>query len=137
MRLRMFSLVVLSAAASARGEVFSSEFNSLPLDEGWQLLQQYCDPVTWIEAGWYHQQLDLEGCPPPEGDQDTYRRTIEEFNGVCNIGKTVGRASATTNAGNKAKPVKEVLPFLEISMSISSGSCCAEVLPRSDFGKVF
>jgi hypothetical protein len=47
------------------------------------MLQQYCDPETWSDGGWYRQILDFEACPPPpEGGQDSYVRAIDVFNGV-------------------------------------------------------
>jgi len=76
---------LLSAAATpALAQVFSSEFFSDPVSEGWQLIQQYCDPETWNEQGWYHQRLSLDACPPgPGGGQDSYRRSLEPLNGTA------------------------------------------------------
>lgn len=54
-----------AVAAPGFADVFSSEFFSDPVSEGWDLIQQYCDPELWIKQGWYHQQLDLDACPPP------------------------------------------------------------------------
>ena len=71
-----------AATAPGLADVFSSEFFSDPVSEGWDLVQQYCEPEVWIEDGWYHQQLDLDACPPgPGGGQDTYVRWITDFNG--------------------------------------------------------
>ena len=61
------SLLVGTLAVSAHAQVFSSEFFSDPVSEGWEQLSYYCEPETWNEAGWYHQQLDLEACPPGPG----------------------------------------------------------------------
>ncbi|MDO8629855.1 MAG: hypothetical protein Q7R41_05130 [Phycisphaerales bacterium] len=66
------------------GQVFSSEFFSDPVSEGWELIQQYCEPVLWIEQGWYHQRLNLDACPPgPGGGRDVYRRSLESLNGAA------------------------------------------------------
>lgn len=70
-------------AAPLHAEIFSSEFNSFPVDEGWELVQQWCSPDTWVDDGWYSQTLEMDGCgPPPDGDHDSYTRSIEEFNGT-------------------------------------------------------
>ncbi len=62
--------------------MFSSEFLSDPVSEEWELFQQYCDPETWPENGWYHQRLDFPSCEPPDGGTDSYNRWITEYNGV-------------------------------------------------------
>lgn len=79
--LRATWVLMVATAAPVLAQVFSSEFFSDPVPEGWDLVQQYCEPEVWIEQGWYYQQLDLEACPPgPGGGQDTYVRWITEFN---------------------------------------------------------
>ena len=46
------------------------------------MVQQFCEPETWIDEGLYHQRLDLDACPPgPGGGQDSYDRWITDFNG--------------------------------------------------------
>ncbi len=73
--------VLLGAvAAPGLGDVFSSEFFSGPVSEGWDLVQQIC-AETWVDDGLYYQQLDRDACPPPSGAQDAYVRWITEFNG--------------------------------------------------------
>jgi hypothetical protein len=75
-------LLLLLVAGSVRGEVFSSEFFSDPISEGWELVEQYCDPETWLDNGWYFQQLDNDPCPPPpNGGKDSYVRWITDYNG--------------------------------------------------------
>ena len=83
MRLQLVALLVLASVATAHGQVFSSEFFSDPISEGWELIQEYCNPETWVEDGWYFQEFDLEGCPPPppDGDQEAYSRWVTEYNG--------------------------------------------------------
>jgi hypothetical protein len=82
MRLKLLSPLVLAIGGTAGADVFTSEFFSDPVSEGWEQLQQYCDPTTWNDNGWYHQVLDFEACgPPPGGGQDSYVRSITEFNG--------------------------------------------------------
>lgn len=68
--------------APALGDVFSSEFFSDPVAEGWQPALQHCDPITWTEGGWYYQELDEDACPGPgSGAQDAFVRSVQEFNG--------------------------------------------------------
>jgi hypothetical protein len=76
-------LLLTLAAAPAHAQVFSSEFFSDPVSEGWELAAQVCNPALWTQGGWYHQQLDLGGCEPPGGGgADVYRRSLEPFNGT-------------------------------------------------------
>ncbi len=42
----LVSLTVFVGAVSARGDLFSSDFDSLPTDERWELVQQFCEPET-------------------------------------------------------------------------------------------
>jgi len=72
-----------AAGMPALGQVFSSEFFSDPVAEGWELTVEYCEPQSWNEGGWYHQQLDLEAClPGPGGGRESFRRSLEPFNGA-------------------------------------------------------
>jgi hypothetical protein len=83
-RLRATCLLLGATAAPVLAAVFSSEFSSDPVSEGWDLVLQYCEPETWNDQGWYHQELDLDACPPgPGGGRDTYRRSLEPFNGAA------------------------------------------------------
>jgi len=67
-------------------QVYSSEFFSDPVSEGWQLVAQYCDPITWNSEGWYYQRLSLDTCPPgPGGGTDGYRRSLEVFDGASHF----------------------------------------------------
>ncbi len=68
--------------ATAHGQVYSSEFLSDPVSEGWQLFQQYCGPATWNANGRYHQRLGFPSCNPPDGGTDSYTRWITDYNGV-------------------------------------------------------
>ncbi len=71
------------SAAIARGDVFTWECDSFPVEGGWGFVQEFCEPVTWIENGIYVQQLDMSACPgEDEGAQDVYRNSIAEFVGV-------------------------------------------------------
>jgi len=64
-------------------QVFTSEFFSDPVSEGWVQLIYSCEPQTWNEQGWYYQQLDQGPCPPPlPGGRDVYRRSLEAFDGT-------------------------------------------------------
>ena len=69
----------LALASAVFADVVSSEFTSFPENEGWDVLQIYCDPDMWIENGWFIQQVELcPGDPPPGGQQASYRRWLEE-----------------------------------------------------------
>ena len=83
MHLGVSWLLLGAAPTPALAQVFSSEFFSDPVSEGWDLVFEYCEPNTWNDQGWYHQVLDLAACPPgPQGGHDSYRRSLEPFNGV-------------------------------------------------------
>lgn len=76
-------LLVGALAVSAHAQVFSSEFFSDPVSDGWTLVQQYCEPELWSDQGWYHQRLDMEACPgSTQGGQDSYRRSLQPLSGV-------------------------------------------------------
>jgi len=76
-------LLLGATAAPVLAQVFSSEFFSDPVSEGWQLVLQYCSPQTWNDQGWYHQALDSDACPPGPGGRDSYRRSLEPLNGLA------------------------------------------------------
>ncbi len=80
--LRATWLLLGATTAPILAQVVSSEFFSDPVSEGWDLIQQYCEPELWNEQGWYHQQLDLDACPPgPQGGHDSYTSSwITDFN---------------------------------------------------------
>ena len=71
-----------ATAAPLLAEVFSSEFVSDPVAEGWELSVQSCEAETWNADGWYHQALSFEACPPDGEGRDSYRRSLESFNGT-------------------------------------------------------
>ncbi len=83
MRIPWFIPLVLLAGVRARGQVFSSEFLSTPLLEGWTSEGQFCDPETWANEGWYHQSLDLATCDPPFSEEDRWTLSIEDWNSVA------------------------------------------------------
>jgi len=75
--------LLVGAPTSAHAQVFASEFFADPVSEGWDLIQQYCEPTIWNADGWYYQQLSLVACPPgPQGGHDSYRRSLEAYNGT-------------------------------------------------------
>jgi hypothetical protein len=75
-------LLLTLAAAPAHAQVFSSEFFSDPVFEGWDLVQRIC-AATWVDEAWYLQQFDPNTCPTGSGaGQDVYRRSLEPLNGV-------------------------------------------------------
>jgi len=78
--------VCLAAAAATRAQVFTSEFVSDPVSEGWDLSVEYCQPNSWNDQGWYYQQLDLEACPPgPGGGRESYVRSLQPLNGISSF----------------------------------------------------
>jgi len=75
-------LVVLLAAATARGGVFSYESGSLPLESGWQLLSEFCNPQEWLLDGCLFHHVDsCPGVPAPGGQQIGYTRSLADFDG--------------------------------------------------------
>ncbi len=79
--LRATCVLLGAVAAPGLADVFSSEFFSDPVSEGWDLVQQYC-AETWVDDGWYYQRFDHDVCPLGSGGgQDVYRRSLEPFNG--------------------------------------------------------
>ncbi len=83
MRLMTSLLLFALSGGLVLGQVISSEFFSDPVSEGWDLIQQYCDPEVWNDDGVYYQVLDFDACgPPPGGGQEDYVVAIDEFNGV-------------------------------------------------------
>ena len=80
-RLRATWLLLGATAASGLADVFSSEFFSDPVSEGWELVQEIC-AETRVDDGWYYQRFDHDVCPlGSSGGQDAYVRWITEFNG--------------------------------------------------------
>jgi hypothetical protein len=78
MHLTLIAIATLTILPSG---VYTSEFDESPVAEGWELALEFCEPESWLSDGWYVQQLDGDACPDePEGAQDTYRRSIEEYN---------------------------------------------------------
>lgn len=80
---RILSGVLVSLTAGVVwGDVFSYESDSMPEDGGWEVIQEYCEPVLQIEEGWFVIRLDFcPGSPPPGGQQVDYTRSIVEFIG--------------------------------------------------------
>jgi hypothetical protein len=76
-------VMIALSAVPLRGQVFSWEANSFPNDAGWEQVSQFCEPETWIEDGWYVQDVDMDACPDEtEGAADSYRRYLLEFLGT-------------------------------------------------------
>ena len=78
------TLVVLELALASTvfADVVSTEFSSSPENEGWDIIQIYCEPELWIEDGWFFQYVDLcPGEPPPGGQTAAYRRSLADFIG--------------------------------------------------------
>ncbi len=74
-------LLLGAATAPGLADVFSSEFFSDPVSEGWDLLQLVCSD-TWVDDGWYYQRFDHDVCSQGSSrGQDAYVRWITDFNG--------------------------------------------------------
>ena len=80
-------VVGLYGEADAHGvacaAVVTFEGDRTPTEAGWSIDQVWCDPLRWVESGFYSQHVELcEGHPPPGGQTDAYRRDLEDFVGV-------------------------------------------------------
>lgn len=85
MRIPIFVVTCVFNCWTARvqSNVFTSEFVSDPVSEGWVLSVEHCEPNSWNDQGWYHQELDLEACPPgPGGGRESFYRSLQPFNGI-------------------------------------------------------
>lgn len=83
-RIRIIATCLLldGAVAPAYSQVASWEGTSFPETEGWDR-SVFCTPERWIEGTWFWQALAAGDCaPPPDGDRDSYRRSLEPLNGV-------------------------------------------------------
>jgi hypothetical protein len=75
--------LVLSIGVCTFGQLFSYEADSFPTAAGWQIGQNWCDPLEWVDSGKFVQQVELcPGYPPPGGQQSSFIRSLEEFVGV-------------------------------------------------------
>ena len=82
MRHKVSSLLLLAVVVPALGDVVSWEGDSFPQEESWAR-SSFCTPCSWIDQGWLRQAFEVGECgPPPGGDRETYRRSIEVFNGT-------------------------------------------------------
>jgi hypothetical protein len=83
MSIRQLGVIVLWAASPVFGEVFSYECDSLPLQAGWVVGQNFCDPAEWVEDGRFYQRVEFcEGYDPPAGQQSSYNRSLSDFAGI-------------------------------------------------------
>ncbi len=84
MRVHVLGVLVLVAGLPVLAQVVSSDFDSMPVDEGWSVQQNFCDPDEWVDEGWFFQHV--ETCPdsdPPVGQQLSYIRSLSNFIGVA------------------------------------------------------
>ena len=74
------SLILLFECSAAFGDVFAYEGTVLPGDAGWDVFQEFCDPVMWIEDGAFHVSVDFcPPYPPPGGQTVTYTHNLEAY----------------------------------------------------------
>lgn len=79
---RCLAVILLLGWGRACGSVFSYECDSFPVDGSWEVLQNWCDPMEWVDQGHFYQQTDFcDGYDPPEGQQSSYTRSLDEFIG--------------------------------------------------------
>ena len=75
-------VLLCMAGVPILAQVVSWEGTSFPEAEGWAR-STFCTPGRWIEGSWFRQALAVGECaPPPDGDRDSYRRSLESLNGV-------------------------------------------------------
>ncbi len=75
-------VIELALVSSVFADVVSYEASTFPDEDGWTLLQNYCEPELWVEAGWFHQHVEMcPGDPPPGGQSSVYRRSLADFIG--------------------------------------------------------
>ena len=96
-------------AVQGFAQVFSSEFFSDPVSEGWDLSVQYCQPDVWNDEGWYHQVLDLDACPPGPGGagDETTRVSRNPIFGPCLESFQIGPASPENGPLDLVRDFKE------------------------------
>jgi len=74
--------IVLVAGVYAYSAVVSYEGNSFPPAPGWYVGQNWCDTEEWVDGGHFYQRVEFcEGYDPPEGQQSSYRHSLDEFIG--------------------------------------------------------
>ena len=74
--------LAIAVASRVFADVVSYECNSRPTQDGWTLLQAWCDPQEWADDGRLFQRVEF--CPeydPPEGQQFDYTRSLAAFSG--------------------------------------------------------
>ncbi len=82
MSTRVSAALVLVTATCAYGEVVSYEADLLPVDDGWDIQQNFCDTQEWIDGGVFFQRVETcPGTDPEEGQQSSYIRSTSQFLG--------------------------------------------------------
>jgi hypothetical protein len=81
-RLMTICLVLSATLRQAPAQVVSWEGTALPEHQEWERSTFYI-PERWIDGTWFYQELTAGECaPPPGGDRDSYRRSVEAFSGA-------------------------------------------------------
>lgn len=78
MSVRFSAAIFLLQGFPLLADVFAYECDVRPTTAGWTLLQAWCDPEEWVEAGQLFQHVELcEGFP--SGQQFDYQRLMADF----------------------------------------------------------
>ncbi len=74
------TLAMLSASLCADVSVY--EATSFPVEDNWFVVQNFCNTPEAVEDGIFVQTVDTcTEIQPPEGQQSTYRRLLDDFAG--------------------------------------------------------
>lgn len=75
---RLAGVLVFVSAKVVSAGVYTYECDSLPPEDGWTLLQAFCDPEEWVADGSLVQEVLMCDEYPGEGQQFDYQHVIDE-----------------------------------------------------------
>jgi hypothetical protein len=81
--MRLLYVFVVGLVPATLADGFEYEGDARPEQAGWSVAIIWCGPEEWIDAGWFHQHVDL--CPgdePPGGQYAVYRRSLADLTGA-------------------------------------------------------
>ncbi len=86
MSTRVSAALVLVTATCGYAEVVSYEAVLLPLEDGWSVQQNFCDPDEWVADGVFFQRVETcPGTDPEIGQQSSYIRSLDQFVGASHF----------------------------------------------------